>query len=116
METEEYQKIIKSKNVLDYGTLNVTMEALKKLGDTRLVMQVERIMRDNGIEKPKQHNKRDEKTTNYYTIDLDVDDISAIVSMLGDKEAGSLGPNYETTRAASLYGTLLDNWNRIILD
>jgi len=116
METGDYQKLIKSKNVLDYGTLNVTLEELQKLGDARLMMQLERIMRDNRIEKPTEHNKRDEKATDYYTIDLDVDDISAIVSMFGDKEVGSLGPNYETTKAASFYATLLDNWNGIILD
>jgi hypothetical protein len=116
MERGDYQKLIKSKDVLDYVTLQVTLEELQKLGDTRLAVQLERIMRDNRIEKPREHNKRDDKATDYYTIYLDLDEISTIVSMFADKEAGSLGPNYETTRAASFYATLLDNWNRIILD
>jgi hypothetical protein len=116
MNTDEYKLLIKSKDVLDYRTLKVTIDELERLDNKRLIEEVKRIITDNKIEKPTLHNQKDEQTTDYYKIDLSLDDIEYIVSMFGNREVASLGPDYESTTAASLYATLLDNWNRIILD
>ena len=116
MNTDDYKQLLKSKEVLDYGTLKVTIEELERLDDKRLIKEIQRILSDNKIHKPELHNSADDKTTDHYRIDLDTNDIVTIVSMFGDREVGSLGHDYETTRAASFYATMLDNWNRIILD
>ena len=116
MTTDDYKVLIKSKDVLDRGTLNTTIEELERIGETRLTHEIKRILADNKIEKPTLHNKQDDLTTEYYKIDLMTDDINFIVSMFGNREVESLGQNYESTRAASFYATMLDNWNRMLLD
>lgn len=116
MDTDDYKLLIKSKDVLDYGTLKVTIEELERLNDKRLIEEINRILANNRIEKPTLHNKEADQTTDYYKIDMNINDIDYIVAMFGNREVESLGPNYESTRAASFYATLLDNWNRIILD
>jgi uncharacterized protein YpuA (DUF1002 family) len=116
MTTDDYKVLIKSKDVLDRGTLITTIEELERIGETRLTNKIKRILADNKIEKPTLHNKQDDLTTEYYKIDLTTDDIDFIVSMFGNREVESLGQNYESTRAASFYATMLDNWNRMLLD
>lgn len=111
MKAEEYKRIIKEDNVLDFGTLKVTKEQLDKTGNKRLVSEIERIITDNKIDKPLSHNDQVTQETDFYLVDLDTDDIETIVSMFGDLEVGALGIGYETTRAASFYATMLDKWN-----
>jgi hypothetical protein len=116
MTADDYKVLIKSKDVLDRATLNVTIEELERIGDTRLTREVKRILTSNKIEKPTLHNKQDDLTTEYYKIDLTTADIDFIVSMFGNREVESLGRDYETTRAASFYATMLDKWNKMLLD
>jgi hypothetical protein len=116
MTTDDYKVLIKSKDVLDRGTLNVTIEELERIGEPRLIQEIKRIFVDNKIDKPTNHNKQDDKETDYYKIDLVTEDIDFIVSMFGNREVESLGQNYESTRAASFYATMLDNWNKMLLD
>lgn len=58
MTTDDYKVLIKSKDVLDRGTLNVTIEELERIGDSRLVQEIRRIFADNKIDKPTSHNKQ----------------------------------------------------------
>ena len=111
MKAEEYKRIIKENNVLDFGTLKVTKEQLDKTGNKRLGSEIERIITDNKIDKPLSHNDQVTQETDFYLVDLDTDDIETIVSMFGDLEVGALGIDYETTRAASFYASILDKWN-----
>lgn len=111
MKPEEYKRIIKEDNVLDFGILKVTKEQLDKTGNKRLVSEIERIMTFNKIDKPPSHNDHVMQEKDLYLVDLDTDDIETIVSMFGDLQAGSLGIDYETTRAASFYASVLDKWN-----
>ena len=55
-------------------------------------------------------------TREHYKIDLEANDIDFIVSLFGNREVDSLGPDYESTTAASFYATMLDKWNRMLLD
>lgn len=116
MTTDDYKVLIKSRDVLDRGTLITTIEELERIDETRLTIEVKRIVAHNKIENPTLHNNQDDLTTEYFKIDLTTDDIEFIVSMLGNREVESLGQNYESTRAASFYATMLDNWNRMLLD
>jgi hypothetical protein len=94
----------------------VTIEELDRVGEIRLINEINRIIAENKIEKPTLHNKEGDLSTEHYKIDLAANDIDFIVSMFGNREVDSLGPNYESTRAASFYATMLDNWNRMLLD
>ena len=116
MTTDDYKVLIRNKDVLDRGTLNVTIEELERIGETRLIQEIKRVLADNKIEKPTSHNKQNDQATEYYKIDLTPDDIDSIVSMFGNREVESLGRDYEPTRAASFYATMLDNWNKMLLD
>ncbi len=113
MNPEEYRRIIREDNVLDFGTLTVTKEQLERAGFGRLVSEIERIIKFNKIEKPVLHNKLINHETDYYKIDMDTNDIEVIVSMFGDLEVDSLGLNYEPTRSASFYASMLDKWNEL---
>ena len=116
MNADNYKALTKTKNVLDHGTLKLTIKELDRISESRLIHEIERIIKDNKIAKPTLHQKQDDLTSEYYTVDLTADDIDAIVLIFGDREVESLGPNYETTSAASLYATTLDKWNRILID
>jgi len=102
--------------ILDFGTLNVTREELIRLGDKRLQSEIDRILRDNKIEKPELHNRKNDQTTDYYKLDLTDEDMESIVSMLFDREVFSLGLNYEPTRSASFYATMADKWNEFLIE
>jgi hypothetical protein len=62
MTTDDYKVLIKSKDVLDRGTLNVTIEELERIGESRLTQEIKRIITDNKIEKPTNHNKQNDLT------------------------------------------------------
>jgi len=114
MKTEEYKRIIKNENVLDQGTSNVTSQELAKSGREELVSEIDRILLENLIEKPVNHNRPDDQETNYFRIDLDTDSIEEIVSMFGDLEIGALGLDYESTASANFYARILDKWNNLL--
>jgi len=111
MDTKNYKRIVDEGNVLDYGTLKFTIQHLEKSGHKSLVIEIERIIKENKIEKPSLHNKQNSKESEYFKVDLGVSEIEMIVSILGDLETGALGVDYEPTRAASLYASMLDRWN-----
>jgi uncharacterized protein YpuA (DUF1002 family) len=102
--------------ILDFGTLNVTREELMRLGDKRLQSEIDRILRENKIEKPELHNRKDDQTTDHYKLDLTEEDIESIASMMLDKEVFYLGLNYETTNSASFYSTMADKWNQFLIE
>jgi len=111
MKANDYKQKIKRENVIDFGTLKVTKEQLEKVGNIRLAYEIERIIKENKIEKPSLHNSPVDKETEYYKIDLATDDIETIVDMFGELEVGALGIDYEPTLSASYYANFLDKWN-----
>jgi hypothetical protein len=111
MRAEEYNRITKEGNVLDFGTLK---ETKKQLGINKLTVlesEIDRILAENKIPKPELHNKPNNAETDFYRIDLNSDQIEIIVSMFGDLEVGNLGLNYETTYSARIFAKMLDKWN-----
>jgi len=111
MRTEEYSKITKEGNVLDFGTLKETKKQLRINELTELESEIDRILAENKIQKPESHNKLNSEETDFYRIDLNSDQIEMIVSMFGDLEVGNLGLNYETTYSANFFAKMLDKWN-----
>ena len=113
MRTEEYNRITKEGNVLDFETLKETKKQLGINGLTELESEIDRIIAENKIQKPELHNKPNGNETNFFWIDLSSDQIELIVSMLGDLEVENLGLNYETTYSANFFAKILDRWNNL---
>ena len=111
MRAEEYNRIKKEENVLDFGTLKETKKQLGINKLSELESEIDRIIAENKIQKPKLHSKLNNKETDFYLIDLNSDQIETIVSMFGDLEVGNLGLDYETTHSARFFAKMLDKWN-----
>ena len=111
MRTEDYNRIIKEGNVLDFGALKETKKQLGINKLKELESEIDRIIAENKIQKPELHNKQNSEETDFYQIDLNSDQIEIIVSMFGDLEVGNLGLNYETTYSANFFAKMLDKWN-----
>ena len=113
MRTEEYNRITKEENVLDFGMLKETKKQLGINKLSELESEISRIIAKNKIQKPELHNKPNSVETDFYRIDLNSDQIEMIVSMFGDLEVGNLGLNYETTHSARFFAKILDKWNEL---
>lgn len=111
MQIEEYNRMTKEENVLDFGTLKETKKQLGINKLTELESEIDRIIAENKIQKPELHNKPNSEETNFYRIDLNSDQIEIIVSMFGDLEVGNLGRDYESTSSARFFAKMLDKWN-----
>ncbi|MDY7394126.1 hypothetical protein UMM65_02655 [Aureibaculum sp. 2210JD6-5] len=107
MRTEDYKRIIQNKSVLGFSILSETKKQLKKIG----LAEIERILIENKIAKPKLHNIPDDIYTDFYFVDSEEQHIDLIISIFGDLEATNLGENYVTTPQSSFYGNILDKWN-----
>jgi hypothetical protein len=110
MTSEEYKQILMGNDVLDYTTLNITVKELTAKKDFKLAEEIQRILRDNKIEKPALHDNLDEAATNYYKVDLSDDNIDEIRDMFSDLEVSFVGEDGDTTPTASFYATLADKW------
>lgn len=110
MTREEYKQILMRNDVLDYTTLNITVKELTAKKDFKLAEEIQRILRDNKIKKPAQHEKLDEASTNYYKINLSDDNIDEIRDMFLNLEVSFVGEDGDTTPTASFYATLADKW------
>ena len=114
MEAEEYKELIRSKGVLGYTTLNITLKELIAKKDIRLTTEITRILHINKIEKPALHINPNDNTTNYYKIDLSKEDIDAIADIFFDLEASFVGKDGSTTPTAAFYADLADRWFNLI--
>ncbi len=114
MNNEEYKRLITENDVLDYGTIDITLKEVISKQEFELANKLQRILKNNEIKKPDLHLSPSEITTSYYRIDLSSDDIEKLVDIFFDLEVSHIGINGETTPAASLYASLVDKWNRLI--
>ena len=102
------------KDALDYSTLNVTLEELYAKKNLRLADEIQRILRENTVEKPSLHNKLYEPSTGYYKVDLNADDINEIRDMFLELEVSFVGEDGNTTPTASFYASLADKWFNVV--
>ncbi len=100
-------------NSISYISLTSTIFELNKIGDTKLVERLQHILSNNELEKSTRHNKQDDKTTSYYKVTLNEDELETIVDLFHDLEVRYLGKDYETTGAASSYASMADRWSNI---
>jgi hypothetical protein len=113
MTDEEYKRLISKSDVLNHTTLNVTLKELVSRQEFELAKEIDRILKNNKIEKPNLHVKPYDTTTNYYKVDLSSDDIEKIIDIFFELETSHLGANGATTPIASFYASLADKWSEV---
>ncbi len=102
-----------NENSIDYITLTSAISELKKVGDKKLVDKLQYILTNNELQKPDKHNKKSNKTTSYYKVDLNTDQLETIVELFQALEVKYLGKDFETTGAASSFASMADSWTNI---
>ncbi|MFC4263983.1 hypothetical protein ACFOWM_13920 [Ferruginibacter yonginensis] len=100
-------------NVLDYGTLITTYNELIKIGHLELAERIQSILETEELPKPLKHNKKDDKHTSYYLIDLTENEIEIIQDLFLELEVSNVSVEGQTTSLASLYGNYADIWRNI---
>ncbi|MCU7550130.1 hypothetical protein OCK74_13485 [Chitinophagaceae bacterium LB-8] len=113
MKDEEYKRLINERDVLDRTTLNVTLKEVVSRHELELASEIQRILKNNKIQKPDLHLKPYDTTTNYYKVDLTSDHIEKIIDIFFELESSHIGENGETTPTASFYASLVDKWNEL---
>lgn len=113
MKDEEYKRLINERDVLDYTTLNVTLKEVVSRQEYELASEIQRVLKNNKIQKPDLHLKPYYTTTNYYKVDLTSDHIEKIIDIFFELESSHISENGETTSTASFYASLVDKWNEL---
>src|SRR5687767_2195315 len=106
MDAETYKRLIAEPDVLDHTTLNVTLKEVVAKQEFELVAALQRIVKDNKIEKPVLHNDQYNAGTNYYKIDLPEETIVQIIDILFNLEAEFTNEDGDTTPTSSFYASL----------
>ena len=113
MKAEEYKTLINQKDVLDHTTLNITLKELASRQEIKLTKEINRILKNNQIEKPELHSKPFDFSNTYYKVDLTSDDVEKIINIFFDLEASHVGQDGKTTPIVSFYASLVDKWNQL---
>ena len=100
-------------NVLNYGTLITTYNELIKVGHMELAERIQSILRANELPKPTKHNRKEDKETSNYLIQLTEEEIEIIQDLFLDLEVSNVSVEGHTTSLASLYGNYADIWRNI---
>lgn len=95
---------------INYISISEAIIELSTIGQKEIVNKLENILENNEIEKNDFHNRKDDKITSYYRIDLPEDDLNLIVDLFDNLEVGSLTENGEATNKTEKYVLLLNNW------
>lgn len=99
---------------INYISISEAIIELSKIRQKEIVSKLQNILENNEIEKNHFHNKKDDKITSHYKIDLSEDDLNLIVDLFGDLEVGSLTENGEATNKTEKYVLLLNNWSNML--
>ena len=113
MNAEEYKSLINQRDVLDHTTLNITLKEMISRQEFELAGNIQRILENNKITKPKLHSKPYDTSTTYYKVNLSYDIIEKIIDIFFDLEASHVSENGETTPTAAFYASLVDKWNKL---
>jgi dihydroneopterin aldolase len=104
---------MKEENVLNYETLITTYNELIKVGHWELAERIQLILGVNELTKPPKHNRKDDKLTSNYLIDLTEEEIEIIQDLFLDLEVSNVSVEGHTTALASLYVNYADIWRTI---
>ena len=100
-------------NTINHDSISEAIKELNKVGNINLAKKLERILKYNEIKKPELHNKKDDKTTSHYKVNLTYDELETIKDLFLDLEVASLTIDGEAGAYTEKYVTLLDNWSTI---
>jgi hypothetical protein len=100
-------------NTIDYNSISEAITELSKIGKKEIVTKLENILENNEVEKPKLHNRKKDKTTSYYRVNLAEEELEVITDLFLDLEVGSLTEEGEAGNSTQRYVTLLNNWSNI---
>jgi hypothetical protein len=100
-------------NTIDYTSLSEAITELSKIGLKEIVTKLENILENNEVEKPKLHNRKEDKTTSYYRVNLAEEELEVITNVFLDLEVGSLTEDGEVGNSTDRYVKLLNNWSNI---
>jgi|688.fasta_scaffold181368_1 hypothetical protein len=100
-------------NKIDYFSISEAITELSKIGQNEIVTKLENILENNEVKKPELHNKKDDKTTSYYRVNLTEEELEVITDLFLDLEVGSLTEEGEAENSTERYVTLLNNWSNI---
>lgn len=100
-------------NTIDYTSLSEAITELSKIGLKEIVTKLENILENNEVEKPKLHNRKEDKTTSYNRVNLAEEELEVITNVFLDLEVGSLTEDGEVGNSTDRYVTLLNNWSNI---
>ncbi|MGB3590673.1 MAG: hypothetical protein WBA16_03220 [Nonlabens sp.] len=96
---------------LRHNDLVHTINALHPVRDQDLVQDLQRILRENKVLKPRLHHNFNSLNNNWYHISLPVETVTAIITILGDREVALLDENYESTVKSKDVSEHLDRWS-----
>ena len=107
MDTNTYHEICAQPTSFSRYVLEETLAALTKAESSKIVL-VNNVLKTKSIEKPTHHEGG--KETDYFFVQMAIEDAEEIVEELGTLEAGVVSPEGHTTHQASHYASLLDKW------
>ncbi|WP_036253685.1 hypothetical protein [Methylobacter sp. BBA5.1] len=107
METRAYHEICSKPSSFSRQEIEQTLAALEKVESNKMGL-ISDTLKSKPAEKPAQH--RGSKETDYFLVQITIEDAEKIVEALGTLEAQSVSPEGHTTREASYYASLLDRW------
>ena len=103
-------------NTIDYNSITEVITELSKIGQKEIVTKLENILENNEVEKPKLHNRKEDKTTSYYSVNLAEEELEVIKDLFLDLEVGSLTEEREAGNTIERYVTQLNNWSKISVE
>ncbi|WP_460502508.1 hypothetical protein [Hymenobacter agri] len=106
MDANQYRRLKKSGNVLDFASLNDTRRILAQRGQVHLADLITRVLSSSKIDKPSLHNAPQESFFDFYRVNLAAEDVAVIVSILFDYETEVVDINPSAA-------DLTDKWNNL---
>jgi hypothetical protein len=100
-------------NTLYYDTLATTYNELIKVGHLELAEKIQSILQNKELPKPIKHNKKDDKATSKYLVELKEEEIEIIQDLFLNLEVANVSAQGHTTPLASLYSDYADIWRNI---
>lgn len=97
-------------NVINHYAIVRAIEELTKIDKRDIVDKLLDILHTNELPKPALHDRKNDKTTSYYAVNLSTEDLEAIIDRFVDLELESLTEDGDSTASTAEIVALLDNW------
>ena len=91
-----------------YDTLRTTYNELVKAGQLKLAERMNSILETNELPKPSKHNRKDDRQTSKYQIELTEEEIEIIQDIFLDFEVANVTPQGHMNSLASFYADYAD--------